>query len=716
MRDSTVKDLILKVLKRSGKKRIRRRQLYKLSDVKGLGYEAFKQVLDVMEDEGAVVRMKGRRFALPEASTVFTGAFTLARNGGGYIRSDTGLSYYVMPSNTRGALSGDTVRADVSRKNRPGASPSAQVIEIVERSSTPVIGIFRQSGTTSYIMPKDEKLKSMIVRNVDDFTVKDGDLVVAHIDMPVPGLSKPMCEITEVLGDPDSPGVDVIAIAKKYRLAVEFSEDVLAEADRLPSDLDDDTIANRTDIRSTVTFTIDPDNAKDFDDAISISKDADGNYLLGVHIADVSHYVSDNSLLDREAISRGMSCYLVDRVLPMLPERLSNDLCSLKPEVDRLTKSVFATVSPDGEVLTSEIANTVIHSDMRLTYKQAQTWLDGGKDFDADKVSEDIGEGLKLLNELSDILIVRREGRGTIDFVNPEAKVILNEQGKPIDIIMYEELKAHKMIEEAMILANVLTARALGGTDAPFLYRIHDTPSVEKLTAFAGTAKALGYSFKASKAEDRTYIRDFLRSILESNHVRTLNMLLLRSMKRARYAVKNSGHYGLALKHYAHFTSPIRRYPDLIVHRQLENYLLSKSNSDTHERDYYEALSDSITQQEIKTNAAERDSIKMKAAEFMKEHLGEEFEGMITGLIPAGFWVGLDRYYVEGFIHVSNLMNDYYVIDDNGVALVGRASGNRFMLGDRLKVIVTAADKDKAQIDFMIVAPISKKKGKKKKK
>ncbi len=710
MQDATVKDTVIELLKKSSKSRIRRRQLYKLSAIKGLDYEDFKRVLDDMEAAGTIVRLKGRRFSLPEASGIFTGVFTLARNGGGYIRSEDGVSYYVMPRNAKGALSGDTVRADISRKNRPGYSPTAKVLEIIERSSTPVIGIFRRTVAAEYIMPKDEKLSSMLVKNAEDFEVKEGDMVVVHIDMPQKGFSKPMCEIVEVLGDPDAPGVDVVAIARQYRLAIEFPEEVLDEVKGLFDDLGEEAFAGRRDNRDTVTFTIDPDDAKDFDDAISISKDDAGNFHLGVHIADVAHYVKDHSRCDREAQKRGMSCYLVDRVLPMLPERLSNDLCSLKPDVDRLTKSVFAVVSSRGDVLSSEIDNTVIHSDMRLTYKQVQTRLDGKTGNGAGDITPEVFEGLTLLSELADLLIKKREDRGTIDFVNPEAKIILDELGKPVDIIKYEQLKAHKMIEEAMILANVITARSLGETEAPFLYRIHDTPDKEKLAGFAETAKALGYSFKASRADDREYIRDFLRSISESNHERTLNMLMLRSMKRARYSISNSGHYGLALKHYTHFTSPIRRYPDLIVHRQLDNYVIHGKRSDNHERDYYDALGDAITQQEINTDNAERDSIKMKAAEFMNGHLGEEFEGTITGMVPSGFWVELDRYFVEGFVHVSNLHNDYYIIDDHGVALVGRSSGHRFMLGDRLKVQVAAADKDKAEIDFMVVAPLSKRK------
>ncbi len=430
----------------------------------------------------------------------------------------------------------------------------------------------------------------------------------------------------------------------------------------------------------------------------------DWRYELGVHIADVAHYVKESTALDFEAQDRAMSCYLVDRVIPMLPERLSNDLCSLVPGQDRLTKSIFITLDETGVVKKERAANTVIHSDMRLTYAQVQSFLDGGDEHDADKITPGTGAALRLFSELTELLIERRNERGSLDMDIPEAKVVLDDKGSPVDIVKYPRYKSNRMIEEAMLLANSAVARMLSRRDSHFLYRIHDKPDFERLETFGETANSLGFTFNIKKAAKQRYIRDFLVSISDSPIARMMNMQLLRSMKKAEYSPENIGHYGLALDQYTHFTSPIRRYPDIIVHRKLGERAQKRVKGPRPDKFmYYKYLGDYITNREIVIDSAERDSVKMKKAEFMSGHLGDEYDGTVSGIIPKGIFVELDTYFVEGLIDVSDLDDDYYMMDSSGVSMIGRNSGNRFRIGDRVRVFVASADKERGEVNFFLI-------------
>lgn len=716
MNREKLKKKTLEMVKSRPGKKFRRRELYNMMRSKQLGYQDFKRLLDGLVETGEIERTGGRRFALPVQKEVMTGVFTASRGGHGFIRLPNGETIFVKRGKNGEALTGDTVQIRIRKRGRVGVSRTGVIVSVVERSTKPVIGIFARHGTTEYVIPQDKGfLSNLLIKNRGEHPAQEGDLVVCRVEMPVRGFSRHMCVVTEVLGDPEAPGVDVLTIMRRHNLPAVFPEEVLRESEMIPGDLDEDTLAKRRDLRGTVTFTIDPVDAKDFDDAISLSRTEAGWYELGIHIADVAYYMKDNTLMDIEAKRRGMSCYLVDRVLPMLPERLSNDLCSLKPGVDRLTKSVFATLDETGAITGHEIVNTVIRSSMRLTYGQAQDYLDGKTADSGDEIPPGVGEALSILSELTDVLVARRTDRGAVDLDLPETKVILDAAGKPVDIVRRTREKAHRMIEEAMLLANTITAEVLAEKNTPFLYRIHDKPSAEKLETFADIVMALGYQFDPGKAHEQEYIQAFLASLKGKKNEQILNMLLLRSMKKAGYSPRNIGHYGLALSTYAHFTSPIRRYPDLIVHRRLDDVILGNGSGIEHDFGYYEDLGSELTEREITIDNAERDSIKMKTAEFMEKHIGEEFEGAVSGIIPIGIFVGLDRFFVEGLIHASTLDDDYYEMEPGGVVMSGRHRGRRFTFGDRLRVVVTSVVKERGEVNFALVERLDGKKKRKKK-
>jgi ribonuclease R len=703
MNEERLKSLILEHIRSLEKGKIRRRELYGRLGLKNLDYGEFKRVLGEIENSGELVRLKGRSFSLPDAAGQITGEFISSRHGGGFLRPETGDPVYIRREDTGGALSGDTVRVRLTRRGHVGINRAGEVTSIVKRSSRPLVGVYRKVGRTAFLIPSDKVfIENLHVSGWNEEEPRDGDVVVCRIGDEVPGLSLPSCEVVEILGPPDAPGVDVLVIARRHDLPIRFPEEVIEESRIIPADLGEEIIRSRRDIRGEVTFTIDPTDARDFDDAISIEKLDGGGWRIGVHIADVAHYVPEDSATDIEARFRGMSCYLVDRVIPMLPERLSNELCSLRPDEDRLTKSVFARLDSEGVLVSHEIADTVIHSRARLTYEQVQAFLDNPAAGDA--IPAEVQPSLTTLAELTVILSARREARGSIDFDIPEAKVILDSIGFPVDIVKRPRLMSHRMVEEAMLLANTVTATALAEAGAPFLYRIHDVPDAEKLETYADIAMALGHDFRESRASDPLYLREFLASIHGSVHERVLNTLLLRSMKKAVYSPSNIGHFGLALPVYAHFTSPIRRYPDLLMHRQIARSILGTLKRSPH-RDpgFYEELGAAVTAREILTDKAERDSIKMKTARFMEARLGEEFDGTISGIIPIGFFVELDDIFVEGLVHVSTLDDDYYEIDNLGVALNGRNKHRRFMIGDRLRIVVSRTDKDRGEVDFVVI-------------
>ncbi len=578
---------------------------------------------------------------------------------------------------------------------------------MLERAREEFVGTVERGQHFVTVHPDDPKFrKDIFVPMSEAGEVRDGQKVTVRILDWGSSTSGPVGRVSEVLGMPGDPGLDVLLIIKHNGLPTEFPVEVEAAAGRLPDEVPPDEIGNRVDFRNTQVVTIDPVTAKDFDDALSLTETKDGNLELGVHIADVSHYVRFGDALDQEARARGTSVYLVDRVLPMLPEKLSNGLCSLNPGVDRLAMSVVATMTPKGKVLDYRIQDTVIRSTRRLTYEEVQAYFDG--DPAAHRELTGIAGLLDRLRALAQVLNAKRTKRGALDFDLPESRVELDEEGLPVDITKVVRKESNRLVEEFMLLANEIVARHLLQSKRPAIYRVHEEPPEKKLEELQEVLGKLGYQLypdKKGKVPPGELQRVLAKAEGKPEEL-ILNMVVLRSLARARYDTAPLGHYGLALRDYTHFTSPIRRYPDLLVHRTLR--ILSGRQrmpipDEARYREWLEETAVLASERERLAESAERDSVELKKIQFMERHVGDEFTGVITGVEVFGFFVELERYHVSGLVHVSNLGDDYYEFLEEDFALMGSNTGRRFTLGDRVTVQVLSVSKELRQIDFTLV-------------
>tara|TARA_R110000868_G_scaffold37111_4_gene131343 strand:- start:28750 stop:30909 length:2160 start_codon:yes stop_codon:yes gene_type:complete len=601
------------------------------------------------------------------------------------------------------ALQGDTVKVKLTKTNKRSGQPTGRVIDITKRGKDFYVGTVKRTGTTTYVIQPDVKSAHtdffVLPENLNR-AVKD-DKVIFTLEKWVHHQALPEAKITSILGKSGSNDANILSILAENELSAEFEPEVEKFAETIPDQIPDEEIARRRDMRKEMVFTIDPADAKDFDDALSITYNENGNYYLGVHIADVTNYVKPDTPLDNEAFKRGTSIYLVDRVIPMLPERLSNGVCSLRPNEDKLTYSCFMEIDEYGNLLDYSIEETVIHSQQRFTYEQAQEILDG-KDH---KYKNEV----HLAGKLAKTLMEKRFKEGAIDFDNPEPKFILDEHGKPIKVILKKRIFAHRLIEECMLMANKTVAthidklRDNSGKKKskilyPFFYRIHDKPDDKKLSAVAEQVRPLGIDFQLGKKVSPKTINKLLSDVKETSVETIVNELTLRAMSKAVYSPDNIGHFGLGFGHYAHFTSPIRRYPDVIVHRLLKGYSAGAAAYT------YEALrknGEYCSEREKVAVDAERDSIKLKQVEFLSSRIGDTFDGVISGVTERGIFVNLKDIHCEGMIRVSDLKGDYYNYDQRSHSLVGRSSKRKFQLGDEIKIKVDSVNHQKRQIDFV---------------
>jgi ribonuclease R len=571
------------------------------------------------------------------------------------------------------------------------------VIKVLERAHPTLVGTYHAGRKMGYVVPQDPKMgPDVLIPWGDEGKAEEGDVVVVRIVSYGERRHGPTGEVERVLGPLSDPGVDVLAVLFGHGLPLEFPPEVEAAAREAAESLPVEPGGHREDARGLHVFTIDPADAKDHDDALSVTPAGDGLWEVGVHIADVSAYVERGGRVDLEALERGTSVYLVDRVVPMLPHALSSDACSLRPGEDRLAVSVFATLDPEGRVREHRFARTVIRSRRKLAYEQVQEVLDGKA-----RLDDETDEAIRRLDTLARALRARREARGSIDFDLPEARVVLDADGAPIDIVRVQRLWSHRLIEDFMLLANEIVAREGAARRLPVLYRIHEPPMQDRMEQLRDFLASLGHTLPRRRVRpgDLQAVLERVRGKPEENLVSTV---VLRSMQRAVYSAENLGHFGLAAEFYSHFTSPIRRYPDLVTHRVVVQALIEREPVPDAWTEELEEIAERSSFREQAATNAERDSVALKKIEFMERHLGDEFDGTVAGVTSFGFFVLLDAYFVEGLVHVNSLDDDYYDFREAEYALVGSRRGRRFRLGDRVRIQVSRVDKQERHVDFVL--------------
>jgi ribonuclease R len=693
--------LITDVFEKSGNKPLNYKQV--ASKLNLHDDETRSLILEVLKEEsrkGILQEPEKGKFILKQLKTFVTGKVDMTSDGSAYIVSEDEFEedIYVAPRKLRNALHGDIVKVYVYAKNR-GRKKDGEVVEILQRAKMDFTGIIKLSDRFAFFVPDDRKMLHDIFIPLDGLNgAKDGYKAIAKIvDWPEDA-KNPIGEITHVLGKQGENNAEMNAILADYGFPMAFPDEVEKQAESIKEEITKEEIARRRDFREVLTFTIDPADAKDFDDAISFQKLKNGNVEVGVHIADVSHYVKPGSALDKEAFERGTSVYLVDRVIPMLPERLSNGLCSLRPNEDKLCFSAVFELDNDANVIEQWFGRTIIHSDTRFSYEDAQEILENK--------SGTHSEELLKLNELAYILRERKFKHGAISFESVEIKFRLDDQGKPLGVYVKERKDAHKLIEDFMLLANKKVAefvakKGKGKQKLTFVYRSHDSPKEDALLNFSQFASKFGYKIDISSGRETARSLNFLMADVEGKKEQNvLTQLAIRSMAKAVYTTKKHSHYGLAFDYYTHFTSPIRRYPDVMVHRLLELYLAEGKSVNEEE---YEKMSIHSSQMEKKAADAERASVKYKQAEFLQNNIGEEFNGIISGLTEWGMYVEIISNKCEGMIRLRDLNDDFYVLDEKNYCIIGQRRKKKYQLGDEVTIMVKKVDLGKRQIDFTLV-------------
>lgn len=677
-------------------------------------FKQFLKLLNELEQRGEILRTRSDRYGVPERMNLLRGRLQTHPKGFGFLIPDDKEhpDVYIHANDMQSAMNGDTILVRITAKGTAGGRLEGEVVRIVKRANTEVVGTFQNYETYGFVIVDDKRIvKDIFVPQEAMKGAVDGQKVVVKIVKYPEGRSLAQGEVIEILGHKNDPGVDILSIIRKHGLPEAFPPDVLAEAEEVPDKISEEELKGRRDLRGKRIVTIDGEDAKDLDDAVHVERLEGGGYRLGVHIADVGYYVREKSKLDQEAYNRGCSVYLVDRVIPMLPHRLSNGICSLNPHVDRLTLTCEMEFDDKARVVKHDIYTSVIRSVERMTYTKVRKILTE-EDPELMERYKDLIEDFRIMEELATKLRSARMARGAIDFDFQEAKVLVDENGKPTDIVKRERSIAERIIEEFMLVANETVAEHFFWLKLPFLYRIHEDPDSEKMMNFMQFISNFGYVVrgKGNRVHPRA-LQTLLEEIKETREETVISTMMLRSMKQARYDAESQGHFGLAAEFYTHFTSPIRRYPDLVIHRIIREVVENGGQLSEAREEYLASrmqdIADQSSERERVAVEAERDTEALKKAEFMLDKIGEEFTGIISSVTSFGMFVELDNT-VEGLIRLSDLADDYYHFHEMQMALIGERTSKVYRIGDEVRVRVARVNMDEHTIDFELVESLGR--------
>ncbi len=666
------------------------------------------KTLNALEQDGELILTRKNRYSIPERIGLIKGTIQMHKKGFAFLLPDEEGQFdiYINPTDLKGAMNRDRVFVRIVTEQIGDRRVEGVVEQIIERHSTRIVGTYEDKGSFGFVIADDKRIPNDIfIKKSESLGAVTGHKVIVNITKFPEGTMSAEGKIVEILGHKNDPGMDILSIIHKYDIAIDFPNEVMDQAQRIPEKIKPSELENRRDLRDKQIVTIDGADAKDLDDAISVEKLSNGNYRLGVYISDVSYYVDKDSPMDKEAYSRGTSVYLVDRVIPMLPHRLSNGICSLNPGEDRLTLGCEMEIDHNGHVVSHDIFQSVINSSARMTYKEVNQIL-VDQDEELRQQYEAFVPLFEAMEDLAEILRKKRFGRGAIDFNFKEAQVIVDDTGHPIDVIIRERSVAERLIEEFMLIANETVAEHFHWMELPFIYRIHEDPDEEKLKSFYQFLGQFGYQVKGTANEVHPQaLQQVLDLVKGEQEEMVISKLLLRSLKQAKYDFNSIGHFGLATKFYTHFTAPIRRYPDLIVHRLIRTYLIEgkvDENIQNHWKAKLPEIAKHTSERERIAVDAERETDDLKKAEYMLDKIGEEFDGVISSVTNFGIFVELENT-VEGLVHVTDLTDDYYNFDERSYAMIGERTGNVFRIGDAITIKVADVNLEEHSVDFEVV-------------